>query len=217
MNFVFEQVRVGGDRNLAYIVGDRASKVAALVDPSYDPELLVERVLKQGMRVKYIINTHGHSDHISGNEIAQKLTQAKIVAYQNSAIAPDIRLEDENTLRIGSIILKVIWTPGHSLDHMVLYLPDYAAALTGDHLFVGKVGGTVTEEAAEQQFRSLQRICHELPANTTIWPGHDVGCRPSSTMAWERATNPFLLARDFPAFLHLKISWHTYKLEQGLL
>ncbi len=217
MKFIFEQIRVGGDRNFAYLIGDRANSIGVVVDPSYNPETVIERAKKQNLSIKYIINTHSHSDHINGNEVAQKLTLAKIAAYSESPIMPDVKLNDGDTLQIGSIAIQVIWTPGHCPDHIVLHIPEFGLALTGDHLFIGKIGGTLTEEAAEQQFRSLQKICRVLPPPTTIWPGHDVGCRPSSTMAWERISNPFLLAKDMPAFMQLKISWPNYKQELGLM
>ena len=67
MKFIFEQIRTGGDRNFAYLVGDREAKVGAIVDPSYDPEAVVERAKAQGLEVKYILNTHGHKDHTNGS------------------------------------------------------------------------------------------------------------------------------------------------------
>src|SRR5262245_34348503 len=67
MQLVFEQIRTGGDRNFGYLLGDRAAGQAVLIDPSYTPEVLVQRAADQGLRVDYILNTHGHPDHINGN------------------------------------------------------------------------------------------------------------------------------------------------------
>lgn len=216
MSFIFEQLRSEGDTQLAYLIGDRSSKVAAVIDPSHQSERLVDRALRQGLKINYIINTHGHTDTVVGNDHVKKTTGAQVAAYHQSSIHPDIALDDGHLLQIGNLVLKCIWTPGHSGDHIVIYVADLALALTGDLLLVGQVGGTMTEEAAEQQYRSLQRLIREVPASTTLWPGHDVGCRPSSTMAWERLANPFLLVKDFPSFMMLKISWPTYKAEYGL-
>ncbi|MFQ5729836.1 MAG: MBL fold metallo-hydrolase, partial [Waddliaceae bacterium] len=80
-----------------------------------------------------------------------------------------------------------------------------------------KVGGTAGKEAARQQFDSLWRLYDELPADTTIWPGHDVGCRPSSTLALERVSNPFLMEKDFDAFYQLKDTWASFKSQHGLI
>ena len=217
MSFVFEQVRVGGDRNFGYLLGDRDEGKACLIDPSYSPDLLVERAEAQGLKIELIINTHSHGDHTNGNGKAQQLTGAPVAAYQESAIQPDRELVEGQILRFGSVVIKVLYTPGHCSDHIVLYLPNQDAAITGDHLFVGKIGGTMTDEAAEQQFISLRRMVDELPSHTTLWPGHDTGCRPSSTMAWELATNPFLIVKNLDEFIARKNQWSEFKQEHGLL
>ena len=196
MKFVFEQIRTGGDRNFAYLVGDREAGVAALVDPSYHPKAVVERAKAQGLETAYIVNTHGHEDHTNGNAQAKKLTGASIVAFRGSVAKPDLPVDD---------------------GHVVVYLEEQRVALTGDHLFVGKIGGTKTEEAARTEYASLQKILDRLPDDVTVWPGHDYGCRPSSTMALEKTTNPFLLAMgSIDEFLALKRDWAAFKAEKGL-
>jgi len=217
MRFIFEQIRTGGDRNLAYVIGDREAKVAALVDPSYDPKAVVDRAEAQGLSTRYIINTHGHSDHTNGNSQAKKLTGAQIVAYQGSSVRPDLPVDDGAALRLGSLTLEMIHVPGHCDDHIVVYLKEQRVAITGDHLFVGKIGGTGTERAARTQYDSLLKTLDRLPDDVTIWPGHDVGCRPASTVSLEKMTNPFLLRMDsIEEFLQLKSEWAKFKTENGL-
>ncbi|MGA8163850.1 MAG: hydroxyacylglutathione hydrolase family protein [Waddliaceae bacterium] len=217
MRLIFEQILVGGDRNFGYLIGDGTSKQAALVDPCYRPELLVQRAKDQGLQVGTIINTHGHGDHTNGNNTAQELTEANIAAHKDSSVASDIKLEDGQELSLGEITLRILHTPGHSPDHLVIYIPEFMAAITGDHLFVGKVGGTWSESNARQQYNSLLKLFQELPEQTTVWPGHHVGCRPSSTLAMEKVSNPFILAKDFDAFYRLKQTWATFKADHGLL
>lgn len=217
MDFIFEQICTGGDRNYGYLIGDRNAGVCALVDPSYQAALLVERARLQKMKVKYIFNTHGHSDHTNGNSEAKDLTGAEIAIYQNSSVPHDRDLTDGQTLDLGSIKIEVIYTPGHSSDHVVFYLPEYQIALTGDHLFVGKIGGTSSEETSKQQYESFQRLLTILPEETTIWPGHNYGCRPSSTWLLELKCNPFLIQKNFTAFCEIKHNWSHFKKENGLL
>jgi len=216
MNLIFEQIKTGGDRNFGYLFGDREAKTAALIDPSYDPEALIQRANLQGLKVNWIINTHGHHDHINGNERAQEITGAQIAIYEKSTIAHDYGIKDNSEMKIGSLTLKFIFTPGHYPDHMVVYNPDYQIAMTGDHIFVGKIGGTVSEEASIQEFTSLKRIYQELPLEATVWPGHDYGCRPSSTLAIEKACNPFIKCESLEKFLELKVNWPVFKKENGL-
>ena len=217
MNFIFEQIRTGGDRNFAYLVGDRAAGVAAAVDPSYEPGITVERAEAQGLKITMILNTHGHDDHVNGNERMKGLTGAKVAAWAGSSARSDLGLEDEDTLSIGEIEIRVMHVPGHCPDHLLFFLPAQKIAITGDHLFVGKIGGTSGERDARTEYASLARVMEELPDDTTIWPGHDYGCRPSSTIALERIMNPFLAAPDFDAFLRLKRDWAAFKARHGLM
>ena len=212
-NLVFEQIRVGGDRNFGYLFGDRQAAKACVIDPSYNPEALLERAQRQGLRITHLFNTHGHHDHVNGNEIVVEKTGAKVVWWGQG----DNALADGASISIGQYELQILHTPGHSQDHVVLYNPTFGIAFTGDHLFVGKIGGTATEEGARQQYEALQRLLRELPPETTIWPGHDVGCRPSSTLRMEASANPFLEAKSFKEFLQIKQGWSELKKEKGLL
>lgn len=217
MNFIFEQIRTGGDRNFGYLIGDRESGAAALIDPSYSPKQLVERASLQGLKPDWIISTHGHSDHTNGNSKAQKLTSARVAVFESSSVPHDVALQDNQLIPLGSLSLRVLHLPGHSPDHIVLCLEAQRVAITGDLLFVGKIGGTAGDEDARQEYKSLERLLGELPDETTIWPGHDYGCRPSSTVALEKATNPFLLTESIDEFLRLKRDWASFKAEQGLV
>jgi len=216
MQLVFEQIRLGGDRNFGYLLGDRVAKVAVIVDPAYAPELLVERAGAQGLRISHIVNTHGHSDHIEGNPRAVALTGAPVAAFAGSAAAPDIELADGQSLPIGDLSLTCLHTPGHAEDHLVLHERRHQILLTGDLLFVGKVGGTRTDEEGRVEWVSLQRLLAAAPDDATVWPGHDYGARPTSTIGLEKSTNPFLQCEDVEAFLRFKKGWPAFKLENGL-
>jgi glyoxylase-like metal-dependent hydrolase (beta-lactamase superfamily II) len=216
VRLVFEQVRLGGDRNFGYLLGDRTAGVAVIVDPAYAPELLVERAEAQGLRVTHIVNTHGHSDHIEGNPRAIQLTGAPVAAYPGSAARPDIELRDGASLAVGDFELVCLHTPGHAEDHLVLYEPTHHIAVTGDLLFVGKVGGTRTEEEGPVAWASLQKLLAAVPDATTVWPGHDYGARPSSTIALEKATNPFLQCADVEEFMRFRKDWASFKQKSGL-
>lgn len=217
MRLIFEQITTGGDRNFAYLIGDSQSKKAVIIDPSYDPEKVVQRATAQGLSVSYIINTHGHGDHTNGNSVAKELTSAPVAAYKDSFIQSDIPLEDRQTLSIGTLKLRILYTPGHCADHIVIFVEGYDIAITGDHLFIGKIGGTANEDDARLQYDNLERLYKELPLHATVWPGHDVGCRPSSTLALEKVSNPFLMVDSLQAFLEIKANWASFKIDSGLI
>ena len=215
MTLVFEQIRTGGDRNFGYLLGDREAGKAVLVDPSYDPKKLVRRAAAQGLDVTHILNTHGHRDHTNGNAKARKLTGAPLVAHRAAASRPEIPVDHGDQLTVGGLTLDLLHTPGHADDHICILVGEIC--LTGDILFVGKIGGTATEAAARAEYDSLHRVLMTLPDATTVWPGHDYGCRPSSTIGLEKRTNPFLLCEDIEAFLELKAGWAEYKRQNGLV
>jgi glyoxylase-like metal-dependent hydrolase (beta-lactamase superfamily II) len=216
MQLVFEQIRAGGDRNFGYLLGDRDAGAAVLVDPSYSPEAFVDRAREQGLTVTHIVNTHGHPDHLNGNDTAARLTGARVAAHPDCPSAPAVPLRDGDDLAVGAFRLRAIHVPGHADDHIVLYEPSWQLLITGDLLFVGKIGGTRTDDEARTEWRSLQRLLSAVPDAATVWPGHDYGARPSSTIALEKATNPFLRCRDEDDFLRMKAEWPALKKRLGL-
>jgi glyoxylase-like metal-dependent hydrolase (beta-lactamase superfamily II) len=211
---IFEQIRAGGDRNFGYLLADRDAAQGVLIDPSYSPEQFVERARAQGITITHVINTHGHPDHVNGNDQAVGATQAKIAAHP--ALRPDTPLADGSSLAVGGWTLQVLHVPGHAADHITLYEPSHQLLITGDLLFVGKVGGTRTDRDAEVEWDSLQRLLARVPDTATVWPGHDYGVRPSSTIGLERATNPFLRCKGLEDFLRVKTEWAGLKARLGL-
>ena len=214
MQLIFEQIRAGGDRNFGYLVGDRDARRGILIDPSYSPDLFVDRARAQDLTITHIINTHGHSDHVNGNARAKELTGAPVAAHP--LLHPDVALGDREELAVGSLRFVTFHVPGHSPDHLTIYQPAHQILLTGDLLFVGKIGGTGTDDDAADEWDSLQRLLAEIPDAATVWPGHDYGVRPSSTIALEKSTNPFLRCSDLPAFLQMKAEWPAFKQRLGL-
>ena len=134
----------------------------------------------------------------------------------SSLVNPDLGLRDEQELEVGGLRLQFLHVPGHCVDHMVVYEPSWRILITGDLLFVGKVGGTANDGDARVEWASLQRLLDRFPDDATVWPGHDYGVRPSSTIGLERATNPFLRCPDLAAFIALKRDWPSVKQRLGL-
>lgn len=216
MHLIFEQIRAGGDRNFGYLLADRDARQGVLIDPSFSPEAFVERATDQRITITHVVNTHSHPDHTNGNAVACERTGAPLVAYASAPTSPDVRVSDGQELQVGGLRLQFVHVPGHCADHVVIYEPSYRLLITGDLLFVGKVGGTRSDEDATTEWHSLQRVVKAFPGDATVWPGHDYGIRPSSTMALELQTNPFLLCTDLAAFIQLKRDWPQFKARMGL-
>ena len=211
---IFEQLRVGGDRNFGYLIGCESAQACAIVDPSYEPAVGLSAAARAGLEVRYVINTHGHPDHIAGNEAVVAATGASIVAHPDCPVDPDVPVADGSTLALGDLEVSFRYTPGHSPDGIIVLVED--VVVTGDTLFVGKVGGTRSRDDARAEFDSLHDVLMRLPDETRVFPGHDFGVHPSSTIGNERRTNPFLLQPDFDAFCDLKANWAAYKAEHGI-
>ncbi|MCK5222789.1 MAG: MBL fold metallo-hydrolase, partial [Candidatus Aminicenantes bacterium] len=110
--------------------------------------------------------------------------------------------------------VEFIHTPGHTPDSVCIKAGDNL--ITGDTLFVGKVGGTYSEEEAKEEFMSLAKLI-SLPGHIKVWPGHNYGTAPSSTIMNEKETNPFIQRlKNFNDFLWLKQNWAVYKVEHGI-
>lgn len=208
----FRQIEVGHHAVFAYLIGDLRSHEAVVVDPADDVDELITLAGRNGLKIAEIINTHGHVDHIMGNAEMKEKTGARIKIHEaeagylekigefwlqmfNARKSPpaDEVLTDGDVLRIGDFRWQVIHTPGHTPGGICLYQPEYGICLTGDTLFVGSVGRVDGPMASGAQLlNSITTKLLVLPDDTEIFPGHNYGMSPTSTIGHERITNPFL-------------------------
>ena len=144
------------------------------------------------------------------------LTSAALAAHPACPSCPSLAISDGDELTLGSLRLQFMHVPGHAADHITIFEVVHRILMSGDLIFVGKVGGTRSDEDARTEWLSLQRVLATFPDDATVWPGHDYGSRPSSTIALEKATNPFLLCANADQFLARKAEWPALKNRLGL-
>jgi hydroxyacylglutathione hydrolase len=196
----FKQIQQHSD-NFSYIIADENTKDAAVVDSSYNADQLIKIIKNETFQLRYVINTHGHSDHTAGNTELISIFRAKQVSHKLSKLPHDISVDEGDMLFVGKVSIKVIYTPGHTIDSICL-LVDNKKLLTGDTLFVGECGRTDFPGGnSKSMYDSLLGKISKLDDDIEVYPGHDYGNKPSSTIGEEKKTNYTLQPRSLKDFL----------------
>jgi glyoxylase-like metal-dependent hydrolase (beta-lactamase superfamily II) len=186
-----------------YVVGDKGSGEAVVIDPGFDTESEAQRILdeaeRNGLLIKYIINTHGHPDHNGGNIVLKDHTNAPILIHEADASMlnnppADRTLREGDIIEVGDVKLKVMHTPGHSPGSIALLAGEYV--FSGDTLFAGSIGRYDLPGASlDELVKSLKKLL-TLPDRVRVCPGHG----PVTNIGEERRSNPFLRNFDWVAF-----------------
>jgi hydroxyacylglutathione hydrolase len=196
----FRQVQQHGD-NFSYIIADDTTGEAAVVDSSFNAGEITRILKAENFKLKYIINTHGHSDHTAGNAELRSMFDAETVAHKLSRINAGVKVVDGDIIRVGGIHVRVLYTPGHTLDSMCL-LVDNQKLLTGDTLFVGECGRTdLAGGNSKSMYNSLFKKILKLNDDVEVYPGHDYGSKPYSTIGEEKRSNYTLESRSLAEFI----------------
>lgn len=198
-----EQIPIAGTDNFAYLVICPETGWAMGVDPGMAPESLLRAVRDKGVMLDILANTHGHRDHIAGNAKVLAETGARLAAHQDDVPGADLPLADGVVLQVGRLEVKVLHTPGHTPGSVAFYVK--GAVITGDTLFVTRCGrADLPGSDPEALYRSIGRLA-QLPEETLVYPGHDYGPQPASTIAFERTNNPYMQCPDLESFIKLRM------------
>ena len=165
-------------------------------------QMKIIRVLEaEKFTLKYIISTHGHSDHTAGNSDLKSALGGQIVAHRFSEIGEDVKVDDGDVLKVGAVEVKVLYTPGHTVDGICLLITE-KMLLTGDTLFVGECGRTDLPGGNPRSlYSSLFGKLLKLSDDVEVYPGHNYGSKPSSTIGEERHSNYVLQPRSVEEFV----------------
>ena len=199
---IFEQVATGGCQS--YLVGCEATRAAVLIDPELSR---IDRYRglagQQGLRIRYIVDTHTHADHFSASRELGKTLDAPVVMHRLSP-APycDMRLDDGDMLIAGELRLKALHTPGHTRDSMCLVMAD--RVFTGDTLLIGGTGRTDLPTGDPHMLHeSLFGKLLKLAPETLVYPAHDYKGRSHSTIGAEIEGNPRLQKTALADFVQM--------------
>ena len=207
MLFIQDYILLPYYQTNTWLIYDSDSRDAILIDPSAPDEALLKHIRSLELKVHYIVNTHGHGDHIGGNDWFREKLKAQLAihcldapmltdnkknlsAYMDSPLsnsAADILLEDDQMLEAGTIKLRVIHTPGHTPGGICLLAEDYL--ISGDTLFEQSIGRTDFPGGSHSQIiSSIKTKLFNLPEKTLVCPGHG----PKTTIGTEKINNPFI-------------------------
>ncbi|MDZ7581681.1 MAG: rhodanese-like domain-containing protein [Deltaproteobacteria bacterium] len=230
MALIFERIQTDGIAQLSYLVGDDSEGVAAVFDPRADVDCYLELAREKQVSITHIFETHIHADLVSGaRELCARVESAKIfVSHEGGARYgfDHEKIKDGDTFKLGSVLITVRHTPGHTPEHVAYLLaekdhPDAPwGVLTGDSLFVSSagrpdlLGNAQAKKLAEQQFHTLRDFYLKLADGVIIYPAHghgspcgaDIGDRLSSTIGYERRFNAFLQFEDVKSFTDYALS-----------
>ena len=201
---------LGPAQTNAYLVADSTTRDAAVIDPSWDGELILSEARSRGWRIAHLWYTHAHFDHLGGaGAIADALNPLPLVALHpddhvlwrsggggavfgfdiDPGPEPTIDLVQGQILRLGNVVFEVRFTPGHTRGHCIFYVADSGVCFCGDLIFAGSVGRT---DLPGGDFATLERSIREqvftLPDDTRLLSGHG----PETTVGREKRSNPFV-------------------------
>lgn len=197
---------VGSFAANCYLIACDETKEGIIIDPGGDARQILKMVEEAGVTVKYIVNTHGHVDHVGANDEVRAATGAPILIHEadgemckkphaslsafvgkQTLAEPDRLLKEGDTITVGNLTVDVIETPGHTKGSVTLVAD--GKLFTGDTLFSGSIGRTdLPGGSYEQIIRSIKEKLLIYPDETVAYPGHG----PETTIADEKKYNPFL-------------------------
>lgn len=191
---IFEQIPVGIMQNFSYLIGDEKTKEAAVVDPGWEIDKILQVAKKHELNIKMILLTHADYDHING--VKDIVNAADATVYVHKEERDEIKklginkikiLNDNDEINIGKIKVKVIHTPGHT-PGSVCFLAENKL-ITGDTLFVENIGRVDKPNGdAKKMADSLNKL-KKLDESIEVYPGHDYGSKPYSTIGYEKKNN----------------------------
>jgi hydroxyacylglutathione hydrolase len=194
------------------VIGDEQTREAIVIDPGDDIEDILGAIRKHNLRVKQIVITHAHIDHVGGAMKLRAVTGAPILLNQQDyallkmldvqavwlgmeapgRVEIDQSVGQADVVKAGSLAGQVLHTPGHTEGSICLYFPAEQKLIAGDTLFAGSIGRTdLPGGSSEKILQSLHNRVLALPDETVVVPGHG----PLTTIGEERESNPFLVKR----------------------
>ncbi|KAK2191806.1 hypothetical protein NP493_45g05018 [Ridgeia piscesae] len=201
-DYIFKQLFEKETSTYTYLLADKKTKEAVLIDPVHETAERDVKVVKElGLSLKYALNTHMHADHITGTgELKKLVPSVKSVISEASGARADVKVKDGDTLQFGKFKLDCRLTPGHTAGCMTYVWHQKGMVFTGDALLIRACGRTDFQQgSSESLYESVHKKIFTLPDETLVFPGHDYKGFTVSTVGEEKKHNP-RLTKTLPEF-----------------
>jgi glyoxylase-like metal-dependent hydrolase (beta-lactamase superfamily II) len=174
----------------SYLVWEATSREAAIIDPVHAlAQRDIHLIWRLGLKLRYTLETHVHTDHVTGSGYLRQVFNSIVVVHENSlAKCADVLVKDGDFIPLGSARLNILHTPGHTNSDICYSIP--GAVFTGDTLLVGSCGRTDYQSGdAGLLYDSIVQRLFTLPDETVVYPGHGSANRMSSSIGEEKSSN----------------------------
>ena len=201
---IFEQLFDTKSSTYTYILSSGKGREALIIDPVLEhTDQYINLLNKLELKLVKVIDTHIHADHITGlNELSERTSCTKIMGENSKSEVVDLRVKEDENVKIDNINLKVMYTPGHT-DCSYSYLMN-DRVFTGDTLLINGTGRTDFQNGnARQQYDSIFNKLLKLPENTIVYPAHDYNGKKHSTIGSERKNNPRLQVNSVDQYVEI--------------
>ena len=201
---IFEQLFDTKSSTYTYILSSGKGREALIIDPVLEhTDQYINFLNKLELKLVKVIDTHIHADHITGlNELSERTSCTKIMGENSKSEVVDLRVKEDENVKIDNINLKVMYTPGHT-DCSYSYLMN-DRVFTGDTLLINGTGRTDFQNGnARQQYDSIFNKLLQLPENTMVFPAHDYNGKKHSTIGSERKNNPRLQVNSVDQYVEI--------------
>jgi hydroxyacylglutathione hydrolase len=208
LSLIIAALPVGLIQTNCYVVGCEETKEGVVIDPGGHPERILAEVERQGLTIKYVLDTHAHFDHTDANGAMVQATGARLALHPQDlpllrasggaaffglqadpSPLPELELHNGDQLKVGKLRFEVLHTPGHTPGHVCFYEPAEGVLFDGDVLFYRGIGRTDLPGGSWRQLMdSIQQVLFALPEDTVVYSGHG----PATTIGEEKRLNPWL-------------------------
>ena len=211
-SFIIRQKEMGPMENFVYLIGDKETKQAAIVDPGWDADAIIKMAEDEGYKITDILVSHFHFDHTNALDPILKKIDVKV--HLNKAEVPYLKVGEGNLhavesgdiLTLGKTNIRFIHTPGHTPGSQCFHVDDNL--ISGDTLFINGCGRCdLPGSNPEQMYESLHTKLMKLKDETILYPGHNYAATPTSTIAEEKKNNPYMIRESLQDFLRLRMGF----------